>query len=154
MINVVVILCSFLAQINIWLASPQNVLLLSRGPQTEVVVHFENEPNLGIGSPVYSRGQVVGTVGRISPLEGEKAIEVILELGPAALKKGSVALVSSAWLLANDSPKNFVELLSPQDPNTPIHPQGTALSGFTSFEEFWLSDTAHAWIDTLEVQLG
>ncbi len=160
MINVAVILCSFLAQLspqNVWF-SPQNIWLLSHNPQSELVVHFESEPRIGIGSAVYARGRVVGTVGRITPTRstsgGKTAFKVTLKLASPSLKKGSMALVSSAWLSSGDDPETFIELLSPFDSDTPALARDEAISGFTSFEAFWRAKNSPSWIDTSEVQLG
>ena len=130
---------------------------LDRADLPKISTKFQGVRELDIGTPVFSKGQLVGRVAAVKPIVqvrkqwGDYEVDLALtEQARNSVADNTVALISSPLVSPKKQPKTIIELVSSsqQKSDKKGAPQDSAekndskrIKGFSSYEQYWRADS-------------
>ena len=151
------LLVSLFSQLNLPLEAPAKDSQLSENQiaglnkeSSFVEVRFTKIPHVTVGDPVLFNGNVVGSISRVEQAESQKGVtnvSIRLLQEELPIHESLVALVGSVKMGSGihkgkkglTSNRSFLELMSF---NSGTNKEMPYVKGFTSFQEFWASQSS------------
>ena len=130
---------------------------IDRADLPRLSAKFQGVQELAIGTPVFSKGHLVGRVAGVKPILqvrkqwGDYEVELaVTEQANNNLSDHTVALISSPLVSPKKQPRTVIELVSSSDPKNTKKDVSQKQSdksgmrnikGYSSYEQYWRADS-------------